>query len=255
MVPPRDSLHPADSHRLQRLAPCGTRGFLAAGDEPLVPEAHLLAKTWWLTVSVHGRNLWRNPRGCNLPKKPEVNVFLRMKWAAQSAQEGGPRGSCAESGALRTVAERPCPVLRGAVLSCPVLSCPVLRGAVLSCPQRSGPVLSRPQRSGPVLHCPQRSGPVLHCPQRSGPVSSSEERSCPVLRGAVLSCLILRGAVLSHPQWLRVRHSDSSLSVQTESFFGSVVASTFLLLREFLFALTLLGFVLFISFCFVFKRT
>lgn len=58
--------------------------------------------------------------------------------------------------------------------------------------------------------------------------------------------------VPSCPPQLRVPHSDSPLSVQRESLFWRVVASTFLLLREFLFALTLLGFV---SFRFVFKRT
>ena len=51
--------------------------------------------------------------------------------------------------------------------------------------------------------------------------------------------------VLSCPPQLRVPHSDSPLSVQRESLFWRVVASTFLLIREFLFALTLLGFVLF----------
>ena len=116
MVSQKDSIHPADRHWFQRLAPWSTWGFLEGRRRafgPCSPSSSL--KPWWLTINVHRRNLWRDPRDCNLPKKPEVNVFVRMKWAAQCAQKGGPRESCAESGARHAVAELSCPVRPGCV--------------------------------------------------------------------------------------------------------------------------------------------
>ena len=112
MVSQKDSIHPADSHWFQRLAPWSTWGFLEGRRQALGPcSPSCSLKPWWLTVNVHGRNLWRDPRDCNLPKKPEVNVFVGMKWAAQCARGGGPRVLRRE----RSLARR-----RRAVPSCPV---------------------------------------------------------------------------------------------------------------------------------------
>lgn len=119
MVAQKDSIHPADSHWFQRLAPRSTWGFLEGRRQALGPcSPSCSLKPWWLTINVHGRNLWRDPRDCNLPKKPEVNVFLGMKWAAQCARRGGPRVLRREPSRARR---------RGAVPSCPVLSAPAAR--------------------------------------------------------------------------------------------------------------------------------
>lgn len=58
-----------------------------------------------------------------------------------------------------------------------------------------------------------------------------------------------------HPGQLCADTGGSSKGLQRENLFWGVVASSFLLLRGFHFTFTLCGFILLISFSFVFKRT
>lgn len=91
MVSRKDSIHPIDSHWFCCLAPWSKWGFLDGRRQTFsLRSPSSSPKTWWLTINVCGRNLWSNLRDYNLPKKPEVNIFVRIKWAAQHAQEEGP---------------------------------------------------------------------------------------------------------------------------------------------------------------------